>query len=104
MEQVVREVAAEGGSASYTVGELRDLVGAGRTSRQVAEKISNLLHRYGLRHLPSTIPADQNRTVLVFDPEQAKGILIQWVLEAESTDMRKAQGAVVALSYLLRHG
>lgn len=101
VDQVVREVADSGGVAAYTVRELRDLIGAGRTSRQEVDRIPARLFGYGLHHLPLTIPADQDRTVLVFDPEQRAGHLVQWVLDAESVDARKAESAVVALSYTL---
>lgn len=54
------------GVASASVKQLRDISGAGRMGRKVAQTVSEDLASAGIRHLPVEIPQDQNERVLMW--------------------------------------
>jgi hypothetical protein len=66
MTDVKTKVEAEGGVASFQMGEVRDAHGAGRLGVHVRSNISKALSGMGLGHFPQDLPDSQYAWVRIY--------------------------------------
>lgn len=67
--------------ATYPMGILRDIDGAGKLGVHIRKKISQELHARGIDHLPEDLPAYQDEVVRVFKRGTPLYRVIQAVLD-----------------------
>ena len=65
---------------TVTMGELRDLNGAGKLGQHVATAISKKLAQMGVGHIPASLPISQNDQVRLFLQGTSVGTLILTVI------------------------
>ena len=63
-----------------TMGELRDLHGAGKLGQHVASAISKKLAQMGVGHVPSSLPIAQNDQIRLFLHGTPVGTIISTVM------------------------
>lgn len=80
MTDIKIKVEAEGGVASFQMGEVRDAHGAGRLGVHVRTNISKSLSGMGLGHYPSDLPDSQYAPVRIYKLGSSIADLIDAVL------------------------
>lgn len=79
-EQLAEQVDLNGGVMTATMGQLRDVHGAGKLGSYVVSAIHEQLDSLGLGHAPVEMPRDQWERVLVYRKRTPVGRVVQAVV------------------------
>lgn len=72
-DQTARSVRTNGGLWEATVGQLRDVYGAGRVGHVVRAEITQALRERAVEHWPQQLPDDQDHLVLLYATDASAG-------------------------------
>jgi hypothetical protein len=88
-DEIKRNVEENGGTASFTMVQLRDAAGKDKLGVNVRKEISKTLAGMGLGHIPQELPSYQHEGVRLYKRGTDTGDVIETVLSPGEQNDRK---------------